>query len=238
MFGSRAVSAAGRIVACGATAALFELRPSSRLARAAGAVGCFQRGGGPCAATSVGGVASSGRASSPVVGRSGGDRSVDTVASPIPTGRFVHYTWHRASLARRSGEATLDLQTGLTRSPADASHDPRTSGADGHGEPWVGLPEDRGGTGRPAVQGCAVDGVGDLEEGRDRSGAVEVGAVLGSSCVPSPKGSSHVTSSMPRRSRSPGCTASRSSNTPPAGSMSWASPRIRRLAGLPSRPGI
>ena len=110
--------------------------------------------------------------------------------------------------------------------------------ADGGGEPRVGLPEDRRGTGRSGPQDRAVDGVGDLEEGRDRPGTPQVGAEPGeSSCAPRPKGSSPVISFMPRRSRSPGCTASRSSSTPPAGCTSWASPRIRPPAGSPSRPG-
>jgi hypothetical protein len=65
------------------------------------------------------------------VGRSGDDRRADTVAAPMPAVRLVRDTWHGASLARRSGEATLDLQTHPPWSAAGASHDPRGGTADG-----------------------------------------------------------------------------------------------------------
>jgi hypothetical protein len=106
-----------------------------------GAVGCFQRCRDFGAAASAGGAASAGSPSAAVVGRSGGDRSVDTVAAAISADWLVRQTPHGSSLACRSGETTLDLQTHPTRTSADAPHGPRAGDTDGYGEPRMGLPE-------------------------------------------------------------------------------------------------
>ena len=58
------------------------------------------------------------------------------VAAPIPMDRLVCHLRDGASLARRSGEATLDLQTHRARSPADAPDDRERvvqMAADNHG---------------------------------------------------------------------------------------------------------
>ena len=69
-----------------------------------------------------------------------------TVAAAIPADRLVRRTWHRASLARRPGEATLDLQTHPPWLAADALRDPRAGVADGRGQHRVGRSKDRRGT--------------------------------------------------------------------------------------------
>ena len=71
--------------------------------------------------------------------------------------------WHA-----RSGETTLDLPKRAARTATDPADDPRPGTADGGREPGLGIPQDRRGAGRSGPEGRAGDGLGDLEEGRDR----------------------------------------------------------------------
>ena len=100
------------------------------------------------------------------------DRAVVTALAGLlptnPSAWHAGHARHAAALARRPGEAALDVHAAATRAathPAGSS--PARSAAGGR-EPHLGLPAHHRGIGGAGPQGRAVDRVGHLEEGRYR----------------------------------------------------------------------
>ena len=136
--------------------------------------------------------------------------------------------WH-ADLVRRP-----DLRAPKTRSSSDTDAGPQTCAAAGRREPRLGVSADRRRTGRAGPQGRATDGVAILTKAaltRRRDDPAPAGV---SSSKLRQRGFWQVTSSTPRRSRSPGCIGWRPWSTRPAASNRSSRLSMARSAGLPA----
>ena len=113
------------------------------------------------------------------MGRSGPDLGAGSAAPQSTPDRPADHARHAAALARRSGEAALDLQAQDAWSPANQTNNPRVGAAPGGREPDLGVPPNRRGTCQPGTKRGRCHGLEDPAQGRHRPGSATVRTELG-----------------------------------------------------------
>src|SRR3954451_8603899 len=120
-------------------------RPARSWPGGAGArAGCQRRGDRRAAPSLDGGAASDGTAAL-CTRRPDGVGDVGAAAATGTLAGLPLYARHAASVASGAGGASLDLPTHRARTAGAGPRRRRPGGADGAGEPEVGVPENRGG---------------------------------------------------------------------------------------------
>jgi putative transposase len=127
----------------GSAAAVLNRLTGVRLDRVTRSITGVQRRRDPDTAASTCGASSAGRCSPAVVGGPGDPFRARAAAPPAPSAAPVRHTADAPAMARRPGEAALDLPQAQAGTTADPTYDPNSDPAVGDGEPDVGISPDR-----------------------------------------------------------------------------------------------
>jgi len=129
-------------------------------------------------APSTGYLAPAGRATA-VLGGSRRHQRTGPIAVHRTPSALVRHPWHAPTLARRPGQATLDLPASTTKTTTHTALNSRTDPAHGPRESWVGIPAHHRRTRRHGPQGWRLHGLGNPQTVRDRSMSPTLGTDLG-----------------------------------------------------------
>ena len=116
------------------------------------------------------GASPPGRHSAAIVGGPGDPFRARAATPPAPSTPPFRHTTDTPALARRPGEATLDLPQARAGTTTDPAHAPGPGTAVGDRESDLGISPYRRRDRRAGPQGLPSDRLGDLEKGRVRSG--------------------------------------------------------------------